>query len=360
MNIMVFNVPAETVGALSILNEFYDEIRNYEDKSINWTFVLSKPDLKETGNISVLRFPWIKKSWVHRMYFDTFLAPKLISKYKIDKVISYQNILVPNVNVNQTLYVHNCLPFIDYKFTLKENPRLWIYQNIMSRKIIKSIRKADEVIVQTNWMKKAILDKVNIKSEKIVVVPPKINLDIKHYFKPDGKSFLTFFYPASEFVYKNHKIIVEVCKKLKNEGFTNFQVVFTLNGDENNNIKALYKDIKEHQLPIEFVGNLEREEVFEYYTRSVLLFPSYVETFGLPLLEAKMYRGIIIASNCPFSHEILDGYKNVYFFEPFNVNELFDILVVLINQNKYHDIDETKINNKDRQNSILNLVLDRF
>ena len=57
MNIMVFDVPAATVGALSILNDFYDEVKIHQDKSINWIFVLSKPNIEETENIKVLRFP---------------------------------------------------------------------------------------------------------------------------------------------------------------------------------------------------------------------------------------------------------------------------------------------------------------
>ncbi|MFY3790517.1 glycosyltransferase [Ureibacillus sp. MALMAid1270] len=325
MNIMVFNVPAETVGALSILNEFYGEVRNSQEKIINWTFVLSKPTLEETENIRVLRFPWVKKSWLHRLYFDNIIAPRLIKDYKIDKVISYQNIIIPNTDVTQTLYVHNCLPFIDYKFSLKENRHLWIYQNIISRKIIKSIKKADKVIVQTKWMKEAIIEKTNVESEKIKVVPPKINLAVKQYFKPNEESYSTFFYPASEFVYKNHKVIVEACKKLKSENI-NFKVIFTLDGNENENIANLYQEVKKYQLPIEFVGNLQRDKVFEFYTKSILLFPSFIETFGLPLLEARLHRGLIIASDCPFSHEVLDGYKNAYFFEPFDSNKLAELL----------------------------------
>lgn len=61
MNIMVFDVPAEHRGALSILNDFYDEVKSHHDKNINWIFVVSKPTLPETENIKVLRFPWVRK-----------------------------------------------------------------------------------------------------------------------------------------------------------------------------------------------------------------------------------------------------------------------------------------------------------
>ena len=69
-------------------------------------------------------------------------------------------------------------------------------------------------------------------------------------------------------------------------------------------------------------GYINRNEVFENMKTKVLIFPSYIETVGLPLLEAKLIGTIILASNTPFSHEILDGYENAYFFNPFNADEL--------------------------------------
>ena len=50
------------------------------------------------------------------------------------------------------------------------------------------------------------------------------------------------------------------------------------------------------------------------YAEATLLFPSYLETFGLPLLEARRSNGLILCSDLPFSHEILDGYGNAYYF----------------------------------------------
>ena len=119
---------------------------------------------------------------------------------------------------------------------------------------------------------------------------------------------------------------MEACEKLVENGMADFQFIFTLNGEENNHIKNLYNKIKEKNLPISFIGGITREEVFNYYSESVLIFPSYIETYGLPMLEAKLHKGIILASDCLFSHEILDGYKNAYFFDPFKKEELSKLI----------------------------------
>lgn len=315
MKIMVFDVPAENGGALSILQKYYADALNCNDKNIMWYFVISLPELMETKNIKVLRYPWVKKSWLHRLYFDYIITPKLAKEYDIDKILSLQNLIIPKTNLPQTLYLHQPLPFVKKKFKIQENFKFWIYQNIIGRIIFKSISKADKIIVQTNWMKDACIEKVKDCGSKISVIQPDLYIDIKKYFNPINESFRTFFYPSSGLVYKNHKVIVESAVLLKNRGINDYKIIFTLEGNENKHIAALYKKVKTNNLPIEFIGSIDLNQVYELYTKTVLIFSSYIETFGLPMLEAKLHKSPIIASDSPFSHEILGGYNNVSFFE---------------------------------------------
>lgn len=330
MRIMVFDVPALKGGALSILEEYYQDAINCLDKTIEWYFVVGLPHLTETKNIKILRFPWVKKSWLHRIYFDQVIAPKLVKNNQIDKVISLQNMIIPNIKILQTLYVHQPLPFVDKKFKITESFLFWLYQNVVGKMIFKSIKKADSVIVQTSWMKEACIKKIKIDPEKIKIIPPKINIEIKSYFNKTGNSILTFFYPANASLYKNHKIIVDAVSLLKKKGINNYKVVFTLKGIENNHISSLYRMSNEKYLPIEFIGEINREQVFDYYTKSVLIFPSYIETFGLPLLEARLHNTPILASDCTFSREILRNYNNAFFFRTQDPVELTHLMEKLI------------------------------
>ncbi len=360
MNVVVFDVPAESGGALSILKDFYQEVLSHKDRKINWIFVISKPEFVETENIKILRFPWIKKSWGHRLYFDNFIAPIIVKRYKADRILSLQNVTIPHTNIPQFLYVHQALPFVDYKFTFRENKLFWIYQNIIGRSIVNSIRKADKVIVQSEWIKKACVEKAEISNEKISVILPKVNTVKSNFYVHRRESYTNFFYPASEFEYKNHRVIIDACKELKQKNIEVDKVIFTLKGDENNYISKLFNEVKENKLPIEFVGNLSREQVFDLFTRSVLIFPSYIETFGLPLLEAKLHRGMILSSDCPFSHEILEGYQNAYFFDPFDANELSTFMDQIIKgQINYNEIYSMEFPNI-KQKSILSMIIEEI
>lgn len=332
MRIMVFDVPAENGGALSVLNDFYYEYK--KDLNNDYIFVVSKPELEETKNIKVLRFPWIKKSWIHRLYFDNFIAPKLIGKYGVDKVLSLQNIIVPHSKIYQTVYVHNALSLSAHHFSIFEDRLLWVYQNILSRSVFKSIRNANKVIVQTEWMKKKCIDKLNVEAMKIDVLPPKIDIEVKKLFSETRESLSTFFYPASGVIFKNHNIIIDACIKLNEQGIYDYSVIFTLFGNENKHIAQLYEKVKMYELPVKFIGNLSRDAVFDYYSRSILIFPSYIETVGLPLIEAKMHKTPIIVSDCLFSYETLDGYEKVKYFNPFSIEDLFGNMKNIIKGNK--------------------------
>lgn len=69
-------------------------------------------------------------------------------------------------------------------------------------------------------------------------------------------------------------------------------------------------------LPIDLIGPLTKDEVYDFYQKSILLFPSYIETVGLPLLEAKKHHAPIIAANLDYAREVLNDYDKVKYFNP--------------------------------------------
>lgn len=322
MKIMVFDVPAEVGGALTILNQYYHVA--LQDQQNQWYFIVSTPKLLEQKNVRVLNYPWVKKSWFHRLYFDYFISSKLIKEFQIDEVLSLQNTIIPFTNKKQTLYLHQSLPFVETHFGFLENFKFWMYQNVISKMIFQSIRKADQVIVQTKWMIEAAAKKTGSEREKFILQPPTLNIQIKEKYTDQKHENIQFFYPASAFSYKNHRLIIEACKLLKNDRIDYGRVIVTLTGEENNEAKKLKAIVQQENLNIDFVGMITIDQVYEYYSRSVLLFPSYIETFGLPLLEAKMHEAPILASDCAFSHEILDGYEHVRYFDPHQAADLYE------------------------------------
>ena len=321
MNILVVDVAAVEGGALTILKLFRDRLS--EDKDNHYFFCVSRAEISDTDNITVLTFPWAKKSWFHRLWFDYHVCRGLLRQYGIEKIISLQNTAVPRVAVPQMIYLHQPLPFVEYRFRLTDNPRLWCYQNIISRLILSSLKRADSITVQTHWMKKAVIERAGISEDRITVEPPPVELKAGARFsQSEWKGEL--FYPASNIPYKNHILLFKALAYLKEKKTPVPTLFLTLTEEQlPGDCAALYPSLKEH---IVLLGSLPREEVLRQYGKSALVFPSYIETYGLPLLEAKNAGCPILASDCAFSHEILSDYPQARFFDPFSTAGLADAI----------------------------------
>ncbi len=331
--VIVFDVAAETGGALEILNSFYTTAA--QERSIDWELILSTPIFSNTGNIHVKNYFWIKKGWLHRLAFDKFVAPSLCRKKKVDAVVSLQNICVPASEKKQVLYVHQSIPFSSIKFSLLKNRTEWVYQNVISRLIFRSIRRADTVVVQTKWMKDAICKKTGADISKVLVAQPEFNLNFDAYYEDSQTSRSSFFYPAACNTYKNHEVIIAAAGILTERGITGFQVVLTI--DTQAEIPGYSYD----EMPqIVCVGRMAHDDVMRQYSASTLIFPSKLETFGLPLLEAALVKSPILASDMPFSHEILEGYPNVSYFKADSAEKLADLMEMQIKNKTEYEIIE--------------------
>lgn len=316
---IVFDTAAENSGALSVLKGFYQAAR--ADKSVNWIFVVSKPKLEESDNVKVLNFPETKKSWLHRLYFDWFVAPKLAKIYKANCVFSLQNVAVRSGSLPQIVFLHQPIPFCPKKFSLFKSPKLWIYQNVVSHLILNSAKKADKVVVQTKWMKDALVSRTGCPTEKIEQIPPHIPSAPDKEFENSPNNYKNFFYPATPVPYKNHSAILQAAKILMSEGLGDFAINLTL-GPES----PIARKFASEGVNINPLGMVSEKKMCELYSKNVVLFASYLESFGYPLLEARMFKAPILASDMPFSREILGGYENARFFNPDNPQELASLM----------------------------------
>lgn len=309
MRIVVNDIAATYGGGLSILQQFYQYVIEH-DKDNEWIFLLGDRYLEETENVKIRCLQEIKKSHIKKVVFDCITGQKYIEKLKPDVVISMQNIITFGLKCPQVLYVHQSIPFQRIKkfsFFKKEERPIALVQYVIGGFIKASVRKATAVVVQTNWMKRAVEEVTGIENEKLSVCFPKVTI-----FPRNNSAFQKniFFYPTNCEIYKNIDLIVEACKKLNKEGIRDFEVHITQPEGA-----VVHPNIR-------CIGFLNKEQMQSEYQGGTLVFPSYIETVGLPLLEARSCNTMILASDTPFAHECLDGYNNISFFSPFSVNEL--------------------------------------
>lgn len=324
MNILVLDVAASESGALTILKEYYEKAKR--DLNNQYLFCVSTTELESMGNVKILTLPWTKKSWLHRLWFELVTVNKIVKSNDIQCVFSLQNLIVRDVKCEKWIYLHNPIPFTKVKFSPIKDTKMWVYKQLVGKLMISSLKKADKIIVQTGWMKAACIERTKVKPEIIEVNMPEIDTKDIVVCKDRNSVKKKFFYPATAFKYKNHMRLLEAVR-LAYEQCQDFEVNLTLSGSENERSKAMYEYINEHKLPVNFLGYMPRERVMEYYSTHTLIFPSYIETFGLPLLEARLSNTMIIASDCAFSNEILRGYDAVTFFDPFDIEQISKAII---------------------------------
>lgn len=311
MKVLVICTNATEGGALTILRSFIKEAEG--DDSNRYIFLTSVNITVKSPNTQILKVK--RPGWVRRIYFEFVGCKRYIEKIHPDLVLSLQNTL-PNMKVSKKyLYVHQALPFQNirrYSLFKKEERGLAIRQQILGARIKKSCRRADKIIVQTKWMKKAIISSCSVEQSKIEVRRPVLYISNKILKKKTNINYHSFFYPTSHYLYKNNDALINAANILIKNGITDFRLELTLDGISTKNIK--------------YLGQISHDEVMKKYKESVLVFPSLFESYGLPLAEARLLGGIILAADTPYSREVLNDYDNVVFFDPIDVAKIAEAM----------------------------------
>ena len=184
-------------------------------------------------------------------------------------------------------------------------------------------------MVQQDWIRERFKELFKIRN--VIVAHPNVVIDDVNLEKNRQIEKNSFLYPAFPRIFKNFEVICEAVKILEGKNIMDFTVYLTIDGSENLYSKKLfekYKNLKN----VKFLGLLKRNELMKYYKISEnIIFPSKLETWGLPISEAKVFGKNILLADLEYARETLGNYENVMFFEPDEAKELAKKMEILIN-----------------------------
>jgi len=166
---------------------------------------------------------------------------------------------------------------------------------------------ANCVIVQTNAMavglRRTFPDWVNRDCIKVIGQPPPswFTVSTRTSRIRQNSRGLRLFYPAAGYAHKNHSIFAELQSRDMSELID--QLILTLPGTR-------FPDAPDW---LSCVGELSHAEcISEYEKADALIFPSVLESYGLPLIEAMIIGIPILAADLPYAR-VLCGDEAIYF-----------------------------------------------
>ncbi len=283
------------------------------------------------ANIEFIEFPKSRTSYFYRLYYEYVYFKKIAKKKNVFFWISLHDISPRIGNVNQAVYCHNPAPFNTINLSDIFIQPIQFFFRLFYKYLYKiNINKNKYIIVQQLWIKNWFTQTFDLDKNLIIISKPetpKINVSLLNSVVTKKTDEKIFFYPTFPRPFKNIEVICEAMKILSRKEKHNITTIITINGSENKYSKSIVEKYG-YLKNIKFIGLIKREKVYEYYAQcDGLIFPSKLETWGLPISEFKQFEKPIFVSNLPYAKETLGDYKKTVFFNPDDANQLSKLLI---------------------------------
>jgi glycosyltransferase involved in cell wall biosynthesis len=320
-------------GPLTILHRFIEfaAIHLATEYEV-WFLIKDRSCLnRDYAGIHVMEFRNSQRTFLHKLYYE-YIYFKKLSRSKKPYLWFSLNDCSPNVEAEvRSVYIHNATPL--YQFSLLDfrfPSRVLIQKYYYSFFLRTNLRKNAFVVVQQQFMKDFVLRKLRFPEEKRVLVNrPVFSIDDTSVMPVGSEetrgSSAFLIYPTKPEVYKNvHRLTDAVIRLIEQESFFDFTLWLTLTGHENRYSRFIAKSCE--QFPqIVFKGALSFPVLMGHVQASdVMVFPSKLETWGLPLSEAAYFGKWIVASDLPYARETLKHYSKVFYFDPDSTEDLME------------------------------------
>lgn len=298
-------------------------------------FLFAKNDLKV--NIAGSHIKFIKESGkgFSRPYWDQFIIPKLIKKYKIDLYHAPSNLGLPAYPKNPcklVVTIHDIAPAVLPDYYKRASKEIFLeYQSYPGI----SAMFADKVIAVSASTKKDICRIFNIEAAKIRVIfqgdDEKIarNLDkniLEAYQKKYGFGEDYIMYVSEIALRKNHENLFRAFGEVRRKTGRDTKLLLAGRAHEEftEPLRKVIADIGQEKNII-FLDYVPEDalSVLLSYAR-LMVYPSLYEGFGLPILEAMACGCPVVCSNVSSLPEVAG--KAARLFDPYDIKSIAEAI----------------------------------
>jgi glycosyltransferase involved in cell wall biosynthesis len=315
-------------GPLSVFKDALQELAGHYASHYEIVALVHRQGLFDIDGVTYIEFPQVKSSWLRRLHFEYWSLRGLSRRLRPYLWLSMHD-MTPNVTAEvRAVYCHNPSPFYrlgarealtDWKFSLFTFFYRYLYAI--------NLRRNDLVIVQQEWLRGEF--RRRYRAPNIVVAHPRIpRLEIPevHEEQPTQGRGVRFFYPAYPRSFKNVELLLQAARILERGGVDGFNVWLTIDGSENRyaaKLRSEYGGLRS----VSWLGILPRDRILLLYAKAdCLLFPSKLETWGMPMSEFEQTGKPMLVIDLPYAHETVGTYPAVRFFPPGDPQMLADAM----------------------------------
>ena len=295
-----------------------------------WEIValVHRADLVNEPRVRLISIPSSKKSWFHRLYWEWFGFRRISRELKPTLWLSLHDITPRVLATRQAVYCHNPSPF--YLTSLREallEPTFLMFNQFYAFLYRIFIRRNYCVIVQQDWLRDEFIRRMG--QLPVVVAHPSMRTDELASIQTPGSTFV-FIYPALPRVFKNIQTLCKATQILVSRGISGFEVRLTPDATENRYARWLRKRFG-GVAEVRFIGRQTKDEMAVHYSESsAVVFPSKLETWGLPISEAKAQRRPLLVADLPYARETVGTYDLVSFFPVESPEALADLMQSMV------------------------------
>lgn len=312
-------------GPLTILIESLDAAAATLGPEWRITALVHDHSLVTNNRVKTVAFPNAKKRWANRIWTEWFGLRRLSRELNPDLWLSLHDMTPVVTAKRQAVYCHNTSPFYEPSFTeARFDPIFFAFNKLYMRLYAFFIRRNNAVIVQQSWLRDAF--RARFGHLNIVVAHPSntpaIDSGVGYQTRaiplrtPTLDRPLRLLYPSLPRVFKNFEVLCEAWKLLPLETARLINLRLTFDGSEGRWARELadrYGDLP----GITLLGRRNRAEMTtEYENCDLVLFPSRLESWGLPISEAKSFGKPLLVADLPYARETVGTYDAVNFVPP--------------------------------------------
>ena len=322
--IVVSAVNLRKGGTLTILRDCLQFLSSELAAQYRVVAIVHDKELCDYPNIEYIEMPDIIKGWGKRLWCE-YVTFHRISK-QLAPVFLWLSLHDTSPRViadRQAVYCQTSFPFFKWHWhDFKMDFKIPLFAMFTRFAYLMNVHSNKYLIVQQNWLREGFSKMLGVDKSKFIVAPPQRKSSFVEGERI-SKDLFTFFFAATSDCHKNFETLCEAARLLENEvGKNRFKVVLTINGEENKYAQWLREKWGRVD-SIDFMGFMSKERLLGYYqSADCLVFPSRVETWGLPISEFMETGKPMLLADLPYAHETAAGSQYTAFFPVENAEVL--------------------------------------